>query len=113
EVPARLFALSREYIDSPLAFLLMLNVLLLFAGMLMDIFSAIVILTPLLLPVAVGYGVHPVHFGIVMLANLQIGYFTPPVGMDLFIASYRFGIGLPTLVRACVPFFLLVGLCVL
>ncbi|KFN46307.1 TRAP transporter large permease [Arenimonas composti] len=113
EVPARLFELSRGWIHSPLAFLLALNVLLLFAGMLMDIFSAIVILTPLLLPVAVGYGVHPVHFGIVMLANLQIGYFTPPVGMDLFIASYRFGIGLPTLVRACLPFFLLVGLCVL
>jgi C4-dicarboxylate transporter DctM subunit len=112
EVPNRLFEYTREHVHSAWAFLLMLNVLLLVAGMLMDIFSAIVILTPLLLPVAVGYGIHPVHFGIVMLANLQIGYFTPPVGMDLFIAAYRFKTGILTLARACIPFFLLVGLAV-
>jgi C4-dicarboxylate transporter DctM subunit len=112
EVPNRLFDYTREHVHSAWAFLLMLNVLLLFAGMLMDIFSAIVILTPLLLPVAVGYGIHPVHFGIVMLANLQIGYFTPPVGMDLFIAAYRFKTGVLTLAKACIPFFLLVGLAV-
>ncbi len=113
EVPARLFGLTREHIHSPAAFLLTLNLFLLLAGMTMDIFSAIVILTPLLLPVAAGYGIHPVHFGIVMLANLQIGYFLPPMGMDLFIAAYRFRMGVLTLARACVPFFLLVGLCVL
>lgn len=112
EVPARLFDVTREHVHSAVTFLLVLNVLLLLAGMVMDIFSAIVILTPLLLPVAMGYGVHPVHFGIVMLANLQIGYFTPPVGMDLFIASYRFKVGILKLAWACVPFFLLVGLCV-
>lgn len=112
EVPNRLFEVTRAHVHSAAAFLLMLNVLLLVAGMLMDIFSAIVILTPLLLPVAVGYGVHPVHFGIVMLANLQIGYFTPPVGMDLFIAAYRFRTGILDLARACVPFFVLVALCV-
>lgn len=112
EVPNRLFDFTREHVHSAWAFLLMLNVLLLVAGMLMDIFSAIVILTPLLLPVAVGYGIHPVHFGIVMLANLQIGYFTPPVGMDLFIAAYRFKTGVLTLAKACIPFFLLVGLAV-
>lgn len=112
EVPNRLFEYTREHVHSAWAFLLMLNVLLLIAGMLMDIFSAIVILTPLLLPVAVGYGIHPVHFGIVMLANLQIGYFTPPVGMDLFIAAYRFKTGILTLAKACIPFFLLVGLAV-
>lgn len=112
EVPNRLFEYTREHVHSAWAFLLMLNGLLLIAGMLMDIFSAIVILTPLLLPVAVGYGIHPVHFGIVMLANLQIGYFTPPVGMDLFIAAYRFKTGILTLAKACIPFFLLVGLAV-
>ena len=112
EVPNRLFDYTREHVHSAWAFLLMLNGLLLVAGMLMDIFSAIVILTPLLLPVAVGYGIHPVHFGIVMLANLQIGYFTPPVGMDLFIAAYRFKTGILTLAKACIPFFLLVGLAV-
>jgi len=72
-----------------------------------------VILTPLLVPVAMQYGIHPVHFGIIMLANMQIGYFTPPVGMDLFIASYRFNKPFLTLVRACVPFFFLMGLAVL
>ena len=112
EVPNRLFDFTREHVHTAWGFLLMLNLLLLVAGMLMDIFSAIVILTPLLLPVAAGYGIHPVHFGIVMLANLQIGYFTPPVGMDLFIAAYRFKTGVLTLARACLPFFLLVGLAV-
>ena len=112
EVPNQLFAMTREHVHSAAAFLLMLNLLLLVAGMLMDIFSAVVILTPLLLPVAVGYGVHPVHFGIVMLANLQIGYFTPPVGMDLFIAAYRFKTDMLTLTRACLPFFGVIGLSV-
>lgn len=112
EVPNRLFEMTREHVHSAWAFLLMLNVLLLVAGMLMDIFSAVVILTPLLLPVAMGYGIHPVHFGIVMLANLQIGYFTPPVGMDLFIAAYRFKTDMLTLARACLPFFAVVGLSV-
>jgi TRAP-type C4-dicarboxylate transport system permease large subunit len=77
--------------------------------MLLDIFSAVVILTPLLLPVAAGFGIHPVHLGVVMLANLQLGYFTPPVGMNLFIAAYRFGVPITTLVRACVPFFLILA----
>jgi C4-dicarboxylate transporter, DctM subunit len=113
EVPARLFEVARQYVHSGWAFLLLLNGLLLLVGMMMDIFSAIVVLTPLLLPVAVGYGIHPVHFGIVMLANLQIGYFMPPMGMDLVIASYRFRTDVLTLARACVPFFLLVGLALL
>ena len=109
EVPNYLFGLSRQYVHSGWMFLLLLNVVLLLVGMFVDIFSAIVILTPLLVPVAIGYGIHPVHFGIVMLANLQIGYFMPPAGMDLFIAAYRFKVGILPLARACVPFFLLVG----
>lgn len=113
EVPARLFEFVKTHVDSAWSFLLLLNVLLLVVGMTMDIFSAIVVLTPLLLPVAVGYGIHPVHFGIVMLANLQIGYFMPPMGMDLVIAAYRFKSDVLTLARACLPFFLLVGLALL
>ena len=113
EVPNKLFEFSRSYVHSAGMFLLLLNCVLLLVGMFMDIFSAIVILTPLLVPVAVGYGIHPVHFGIVMLANLQIGYFMPPAGMDLFIAAYRFKVGILTLTRACAPFFLIVGLAVL
>lgn len=109
EVPAKLFETLREHVDSPWVFLLLLNLFLLAVGMLLDIFSAIVILTPLLIPVAAGFGIHPVHLGVVMLANLQLGYFTPPVGMNLFIASYRFGQPLTTLVRACVPFFLVLA----
>lgn len=113
EVPDRLFAFTREHVHSGWTFLLVLNGLLLLVGMVMDIFSAIVVLTPLLLPVAVAYGIHPVHFGIVMLANLQIGYFMPPMGMDLVIAAYRFRSDVLTLARACLPFFLLVGLALL
>lgn len=113
EIPNRLFDFSREHVHSATAFLMLLNAVLLMVGMFIDIFSAIVILTPLLVPVAAAYGVHPVHFGIVMLANLQIGYFMPPAGMDLFIAAYRFKSNILTLARACVPFFLLVGLALL
>lgn len=109
EVPARLFETIQAHVQSPWVFLLLLNLFLLVVGMLLDIFSALVILTPLLLPVAAGFGIHPVHLGIVMLANLQLGYFTPPVGMNLFIASYRFGKPLIVLVRACVPFFLVLA----
>jgi C4-dicarboxylate transporter, DctM subunit len=113
EAPSRLFALIRSHVDSPLAFLLLLNLFLLAVGMLLDIFSAIVVLTPLLVPVAAGFGIHPVHLGIVMLANLQLGYFTPPVGMNLFIASYRFNEPILELFRASLPFFGLLLGCVL
>ena len=113
EVPTKMFEFSTKHVHSGAVFLLLLNGVLLLVGMFMDIFSAIVILTPLLVPVAIGYGIHPVHFGIVMLANLQIGYFMPPAGMDLFIAAYRFKTSVLTLARACVPFFLIVGLAVL
>ncbi len=113
EVPDRMFAFSKAYVHSGGMFLLLLNAVLLLVGMFIDIFSAIVILTPLLVPVAIAYGIHPVHFGIVMLANLQIGYFMPPAGMDLFIAAYRFKTGIIDLTKACAPFFLIVGLAVL
>lgn len=112
QVPTRLFEWLSQHVDSPWVFLGLLNLFLLAVGMLLDIFSAIVILTPLLIPVAAAFGIHPVHLGIVMLANLQLGYFTPPVGMNLFIAAYRFGKPIGTLVRACWPFFLVLGLAV-
>ena len=94
----------KEYITNPLIFLLMLNILLLALGAVLDIFSALVIMVPLLLPVAVSYGIHPVHLGIIFLANLQVGYFTPPVGMNLFIASYRVKKPLTELYSATIPF---------
>jgi C4-dicarboxylate transporter DctM subunit len=107
EVPTRLFELIRSRIDSRLTFLILLNLFLLALGMMLDIFSAIVIIVPIILPVAVSYGIHPVHLGIVFLANMQLGYITPPVGMNLFIASYRFERPVIDVYRATVPFFLI------
>jgi tripartite ATP-independent transporter DctM subunit len=106
EVPQALFEFMQTHVQSALGFLLLLNVLLLVLGAMLDIFSALVIVVPLILPVAAGYGIHPVHLGIVFLANMQIGYFTPPVGMNLFIASYRFKKPLLELYSACLPFML-------
>jgi tripartite ATP-independent transporter DctM subunit len=105
-VPQQLFDFASGWIESRLAFLLLLNVTLLVLGAFLDIFAALVIMVPLLLPVAVQYGIHPVHFGIIFLANMQIGYFTPPIGMNLFIASYRFGRPITELYRATIPFIL-------
>ena len=113
EVPQQLMALLQERIQSPLSFLLLLNLLLLVLGAMLDIFAALVIMVPLLLPVAVGYGIHPVHLGIIFLANMQVGYFTPPVGMNLFIASYRFKKPLTELYTATLPFMLILLLAVL
>ena len=113
EVPTRLFEFIREHVDSKLAFLLLLNVFLLLMGMFLDIFSATVILVPILLPIATGYGIDPAHLGVIFLANMELGYFTPPIGMTLFIAAYRFNVPIWTLVRACIPFFLILFAAVL
>lgn len=113
EVPSRLFDYVREHIDSKLTFLILLNIFLLGLGMMLDVFSALVIIVPLTLPIAVGYGIHPIHFGIIFLANMQIGYFTPPVGMNLFIASYRFNKPITELYHATIPFMLILFVAVL
>jgi C4-dicarboxylate transporter, DctM subunit len=106
QVPMRLFDFIQAHVSGKIVFLILLNLLLLVLGAILDIFSAIVIMVPLILPVAVNYGVDPVHLGIIFLANMQIGYITPPVGMNLFIASYRFKIPVTTVYRATVPFML-------
>ncbi|MGD8241756.1 MAG: TRAP transporter large permease subunit [Desulfobacterales bacterium] len=106
EVPSRLFDLIQRHVSERFVFLILLNILLLLLGAILDIFSALVIMVPLILPVAVSYGINPVHLGIIFLANMQIGYFTPPVGMNLFIASYRFEKPVATLYRATIPFML-------
>ena len=106
QVPMRLFDFIQAHVSGKIVFLILLNLLLLVLGAILDIFSAIVIMVPLILPVAVNYGVDPVHRGIIFLANMQIGYITPPVGMNLFIASYRFKIPVTTVYRATVPFML-------
>ena len=90
-------------IDSRWLFLLALNLFLLLAGCLLDIFSATVVLVPLLLPLALAFGVDPIHFGIIFLVNMELGYLTPPVGMNLFFTAYRFGKPLPEVIRAALP----------
>ena len=113
EVPTRIFDAVRAQIDSKLTFLILLNIFLLALGMMLDIFSALVIVVPIILPIAIGYGIDPVHLGIIFLANMQIGYITPPVGMNLFIASYRFDRPVLEVYRATVPFFVILLVTVL
>jgi C4-dicarboxylate transporter DctM subunit len=113
QVPTRMFAVLREHISNPFTFLAMLNVFLLFLGTMLDIFSALVIMVPLLLPIAIGYGIDPVHLGIIFLANMQLGYFTPPVGMDLFLSSFRFEKSIIEVYRATLPFFFILLIAVI
>jgi len=105
QVPGRLVEWVTQTIDSRVVFLLALNLLLLLAGCVMDVFTAIVVLAPLVTPIGLAYGVHPVHLGVVFLANLELGYLTPPVGMNLFYASYRFGKPVTEVFRAVAPLF--------
>ena len=105
EVPTKLFIAIKAQVSDRLTFLILLNLFLLVLGAMLDIFSALVIMVPLLLPIALGYGVDPVHLGIIFLANMQLGYLTPPVGLNLFIASYRFKKPIIEIYRATLPFF--------
>ena len=104
EVPGRLFEFISNYITSKYTFLLLLNVFLLVVGSMLDIFSALVLVVPLIVPIAVGYDVDLIHLGIIFLTNLQIGYCTPPVGLNLFLASYRFDRPVVELYSATLPF---------
>ena len=112
-VPDRLFQWLSQFVHSQWAFLLVLNVLLLLVGCLMDIFSATVVVAPLLLPLGAAYGVHPVHLGIIFIANLELGYLTPPVGLNLFLASYRFKKPMLEVCRASLPMLAILGIGVL
>lgn len=113
EVPAKLFVWVKANIDSKFTFLLLLNLFLLMLGAILNIFSAIIIVVPLILPMALGYGIHPLHLGMIFLANMQIGYLTPLVGMDIFIASYRFNKPVVEICLATLPFMLVLFLAVL
>jgi C4-dicarboxylate transporter DctM subunit len=104
EVPMKLFNLFRAYTDNPFVFLILLNLFLLVVGCLLDIFSALIVVVPLITPVANAYGINPVHLGIIFLANLQIGALTPPVGMSLFISSLRFEKPMSKIIMASLPF---------
>jgi C4-dicarboxylate transporter, DctM subunit len=104
EVPVRLFEFTKTYISSATMFLVVLNAFLIVVGMMMDIFSAIIVVVPLIKPIADAYGIDQIHLGIIFLTNLEIGYLTPPVGLNLFISSLRFDRPVFTVVRATLPY---------
>ena len=107
QIPVRALEWVTASIHSRWLFLLLLNLLLVIVGCLMDIFSAIVVVVPLIVPMGEAFAVDPVHLGIIFLVNLELGYLTPPVGMNLFLASYRFGKPMPEVYRSVVSWMLL------
>ena len=113
QIPDTLVTWVQTHIESRWVFLLALNGLLIIVGCLVDIFSAIVVLAPLLVPMATAFGVDPVHLGVIFLANLELGYLTPPVGLNLYLAASRFDKPLTTVVRTVLPFLLIMALAVL
>lgn len=104
QIPMHVLSWVQEFIESPYVFLLMLNVLLIIVGALMDIYSAIIVLVPLIAPMAGAYGIHPAHLGIVFLANMQLGYLMPPMGENLFLSAYRFEKSLAEVYRSVLPY---------
>ena len=112
QIPMKLFAFISAYVTSKTVFLIILNFFILVMNM-VEIFSAIIIVVPLILPVALQYGVDPIHLGIIFLLNLEIGYMTPPLGLNLFLSSIRFNQPLTKVYRSVVPFFILLVLTLL
>ncbi len=115
EIPMVILDFIQAHIGSRIVFLITLNIFLLIVGCVMDIFSALLVVVPLIVPIAASYQINPVHLGIIFLTNLEIGYATPPVGMNLFISCFRFNKPVITLYRAAIPFLiiLLIGLAII
>ena len=113
QIPFKLLAWVKTFISSKLVFLLMLNIFLLAVGCMMDIFSAIIIVVPLITPLGAYFGIDPVHLAIIFIANLELGFLTPPVGMNLFLSAYRFDENMPTIYKSTLPFFVVMLLSVL
>jgi C4-dicarboxylate transporter DctM subunit len=113
QVPMQAAEWITTHVESKLLFLLALNLFLLLVGCLMDLFSAIVVVVPLLLPVGQAFGIHPLHLGMIFLVNLELGYLTPPVGLNLFLAAYRFERPVTEIYRCVVPFLLVLLVVVL
>jgi len=107
EIPLKILDIIREHVSSKIIFLLFLNVFLLAVGAMMDIFSAIIVVVPLILPIANEFGIDPIHLAIIFLTNLEIGYITPPVGINLFISSFRFDKSVLHLYKVAIPYFFL------
>ena len=104
QIPQSILHWIQSVISSKIAFLLLLNIFLLITGALLDIFSAIIIVVPIIIPIATNYGINPIHLGIIFLTNLEIGYLTPPIGLNLFISSFRFNKPILTLYKVSLPF---------
>ena len=113
QIPMMALEWVQTHIESPMLFLLALNGFLLLVGALMDIYSAIVVVVPLIAPIAAAYGIDPVHLAIIFLANLELGYLTPPMGANLFLSSYRFDKPLTTVYRSALPYMFLLLVTVL
>jgi len=115
QIPMKALAYIKTFVHSKLAFLLILNGFLLVVGGLMEVFSAIVVIVPLIVPIATGFGINPIHLGIIFLANLEIGYLFPPFGINLFLSSFRFRQPLVKLYGAAIPFIaiLIIGLLII
>lgn len=109
QVPQKLFEFVQSNIDNRLTFLLILNGFLLIVGMMMDIFSAIIVVVPLILPIANEFQINPLHLGIIFLTNLEIGYLTPPVGLNLFLSSLRFRKPVLDITKSVLPFIALMA----
>ncbi len=107
EIPMKILEFMKEFISNKYLFLAFLNVFLLVVGAMMDIFSAIIVVVPIILPLANEYGVDPIHLAIIFLTNLEIGFITPPVGINLFISSFRFDKPVMELYKASFPYLLL------
>jgi len=104
EIPMQLAHWVEAHVANKLLFILLLNIFLLVVGCLMDIYSAIMVVVPLIVPIGAAFGIDPLHLGILFLANLELGYLTPPVGMNLFLASFRFKKPLTAVYRMALPF---------
>jgi TRAP-type C4-dicarboxylate transport system permease large subunit len=109
QVPMRAADWVAGHLHARWVFLLALNGALLVVGCLMDIYSALVVVVPLILPMAAAFGVDPLHLGVIFLANLQLGYLTPPVGMNLFLGSLALKRPFATVTRSILPFLLLLA----
>ena len=107
QIPMELLSWVKTTINNKYTFLLLLNIFLLGVGCLMDIFSAIIVIVPLITPLGIYFGIDPVHLAIIFIANLELGFLTPPVGMNLFLSAYRFNEPMPKIYKATLPFFLI------
>ena len=107
QVPMKILAWMKTYVREKWLFLLLLNIFLIIVGAVLDVFSALIVVLPLIVPIAKDFGIDPVHMAIIFLTNLEIGYSAPPAGINLFIASFRFRKPVMSLARSALPFLII------